>query len=146
MKEDEPTPVAEERPRDVRGGGNEGKNIFDFPDGEKSKAKTQPQGQNEVPIYPPVAAPAPDETPRPVAAVDNDPERQTDEWKAVVDANSATGKPGLALWTIVDYRRLDPGKVEGGVKEFEGGALDWLWGGRIWGLGGGGDLVGWGFG
>src|SRR5437763_1305909 len=35
MKEDEPAPVAEERPRDVRGGGNGGKNIFDFPEGEK---------------------------------------------------------------------------------------------------------------
>jgi len=132
LKEDEPTQVVEDKPRDVRGGGNGGKNIFDFPEGEKGKPKTAPQpSNNDVAVVPPVAAPPVDESSQPVAAVDNDPERQTDEWKAVVEANSATGRPGLALWTIIDYRRLHPGKFEGELKQYEEAAFDRLWWERI---------------
>jgi len=131
LKEDEPTPVVDEKPRDVRGGGNGGKSIFEFPDGEKDKAKTTPQTQNDVAVIPPVAVPAPDKTAKPVAAVDNDPARQSDEWKAVVEANSGSGRPELALWTIVDYRRLHPGKFESELKQFEDAAFDRLWWERI---------------
>jgi len=130
LKEDEPT-VVDERPRDVRGGGNGDKNIFEFPEGEKGKPKTNPQTQNDAGILPPVAVPAPDETPKPAAVVDNDPERQSDEWKAVVEANSGSGRPGLALWTIVDYRRLHPRKFEAELKQFEDAAFDRLWWERI---------------
>jgi hypothetical protein len=131
LKEDEPPVVAEEKPRDARGG-KEAKNIFEFPEGEKAKPKTQDDGMVGTPVaIAPVAAPAVDESPKPVAAVDNDPEKQTDEWKAVVEANSNAGKPGLALWTIVDYRRLHPGKFEAELKQFEDAAFDRLWWERI---------------
>jgi hypothetical protein len=126
MKEDEPKQAAQPAPQDVRGADKGGKNIFDFPEGDKAKAKTQGEGA----VLPPVAVAPVEETPRPTAT-DNDPERQTDEWKAVVDANYRSEKPGKALWTIVDYRRLHPGKFETELKQYEEAAFDRLWWERI---------------
>jgi len=124
-KEDEPQQAAQPTPQDVRSGHGE-KNIFEFPEGDKTK----PKPQDQAVVLPPVAVAAPDESPKP-APNDNDPERQTDEWKAVIEANSASEKPGKALWTIVDYRRLHPGKVEAELKQYEEAAFDRLWWERI---------------
>jgi len=124
-KEDEPQQAAQPTPQDVRSG-HGGKNIFDFPEGDKAK----PKPQDQAVVLPPVAVAAPDESPKP-APNDNDPERQTDEWKAVIEANSASEKPGKALWTIVDYRRLHPGKFEAELKQYEDAAFDRLWWERI---------------
>jgi hypothetical protein len=125
MKKDEPQQAAQPAPQDVRGGGG-GKNIFDFPEGNKAKPKSE---ANDA-VLPPVAVASVHEIPKP-AATDNDPERQTDEWKAVIEANSASEKPGKALWTIVDYRRLHPGKSEAELKQYEEAAFDRLWWERI---------------
>src|SRR6266850_1044783 len=125
-KEDEPQQAAQPTPQDVRSG-HGGKNIFEFPEGDKAKPKPPDGGV----VLPPVAVPPADEPPKPAVATDNDPERQTDEWKAVIDANSASEKPGKALWTIVDYRRLHPGKFEAELKQYEDAAFDRLWWERI---------------
>ena len=124
MKEDEPQKEAQSAPQDVRGG-NGGKNIFEFPQTQKAGAKVQ----NDPVLIPPVALASEEE--KPAKAVDNDPERQSDEWKAVVDANYPSEKPGKALWTIVDYRRLHPGKFESELKQYEDAAFDRLWWERI---------------
>jgi hypothetical protein len=125
MKEDEPPAAAPSVAQDVRGGKG-GKSIFDFPEKDKPK----PTGQGEGTVLPPVAVAAADDPPKP-AATDNDPERQTDEWKAVVEANAASEKAGKALWTIVDYRRLHPGKFEAELRQYEEVAFDRLWWERI---------------
>ena len=125
MQEDEPTPAAQPAAQDVRGG-NGGKNIFEFPETDKAKPKVQGDGT----VLPPVALVPADDQPK-AAAKDNDPDKQTDDWKAVVEANSASGKPGVALWTIVDYRRLHPGKFEAELKQYEDAAFDRLWWERI---------------
>jgi hypothetical protein len=120
---------AEPPPQDVRAAKG-GKNIFEFPE-DKPKAKTQGEGA----VLPPVAvAPAPDahvdESPKP-APVETDPQKLTDEWKAVVEANGESERPAKALWTIVDYRRLHPGKFEAELKQYEDAAFDRLWWERI---------------
>lgn len=125
MKEDATQESAQQAaPQDVRGGAA-GKNIFEFPQTQKS----QPKAEGDRMLIPPVAV-AEEET-KPAKAVDNDPERQSDEWKAVVDANYPSEKPGKALWTIVDYRRLHPGKFEAELKQYEDAAFDRLWWERI---------------
>jgi pSer/pThr/pTyr-binding forkhead associated (FHA) protein len=128
MKDDEPQQAAAPAVQDVRGGSKGGKNIFDFPETDKTK----PKASAEPTVLPPVAVAPAEETPRPTPApADTDPERMTDEWKAVVDANAPAEKPGKALWTIVDYRRLHPGKFEAELKQYEDAAFDRLWWERI---------------
>jgi len=132
MKEDEPQQVLQQvqpPPQDVRAAKG-GKNIFEFPE-DKLKAKRQGEGA----VLPPVAvAPAPDahvdESPK-AAPAPIDPEKQTDEWKGVVEANGESERPSKALWTIVDYRRLHPGKFEAELKALEDAAFDRLWWERI---------------
>jgi hypothetical protein len=134
VTKDDPPPVnAQPGPQDVRGGGRGGgKNIFDFPEDQKPRsdgggAAPMPAGQV------PVAAAKEDDPVRARlnAAAPEDPRKQTDEWKAVVEANSGSERPGKALWTIVDYRRLHPGQFEEELKQYEEAAFDRLWWERI---------------
>jgi len=128
MKEDEQQQQAvQPEPQDVRGGGGTRKNVFEFPQADTSK----PKSQGDAAPMPPVAVPPVEENPRPAAASDNDPQRQSDEWKAVLDGNAPSERPGKALWTIVDYRRLHPGKFEAELKQYEEAAFDRLWWERI---------------
>jgi hypothetical protein len=128
MKDDEPPQQSvQAAPQDVRSGGSTGKNIFEFPQAEKDKPKA---AVDPTPIAP-VALGQDEELNRPAKAIDNDPQRQSDEWKAVLEANAPSEKPGKALWTIVDFRRLHPGKFEAELKQYEEAAFDRLWWERI---------------
>ena len=130
LKEDEPTPVADEKPR-CAGRREWGKSVFDFPNGEKDKAKRRRETQNDVAVIPSGGCARRMKQPSRWRRWIMIPRWQSDEWKAVAEANSGSGRPGLALWTIIDYRRLHPGKFEAELKQFEDAAFDRLWWERI---------------
>ena len=124
MKEDQPKQAAQP-PQEVYQAKPD-KSIFAFPQPPNPKAKTQPA---EI-VMPPLAV-APVEQPPKPAPVETDPEKQTDEWKALLEANAESERPAKALWTIIDYRRLHPGKFEAELKQYEDAAFDRLWWDRI---------------